>query len=82
MNARQRAAPLRLLQMQKGNTMNLVPYEQIAANAGISLRTVIRDVQRRLLTSHRLGGKVWIDADAAAGYIASRRAVKALRRQP
>ena len=59
--------------------MNLVPYEQIAAEAGISLRTVARDVQRRLLTSHKLNGKVWIDADAAAEYIAARKAAQALR---
>jgi hypothetical protein len=59
--------------------MHLVPYEKIVADAGISIRTVIRDVQRGLLTSRRLDGKVWIDADAAAEYLANRKAAKALR---
>jgi hypothetical protein len=56
--------------------MNLVPFEQIAMSAGVSLRTVARDVQRKLLTPYRQGRKALIDAEApaTADYLASRRA--------
>ena len=57
--------------------MNLVPFEQIAMSAGVSLRTVARDVQRKLLTPYRQGRKALIDAEApaTADYLARRRAV-------
>ena len=57
--------------------MNLVPFEQIALAAGVSLRTVARDVQRKLLTPYHQGRKALIDAEApaTANYIASRQAV-------
>jgi hypothetical protein len=56
--------------------MNLVSFEQIALAAGVSLRTVARDVKRRLLTPYKQGRKALIDAEApaTANYIASRRA--------
>jgi hypothetical protein len=56
--------------------VNLVPFEQIAMSAGVSLRTVARDVQRRLLVPYHPGRKALIDADAPAtsNYIANRRA--------
>jgi hypothetical protein len=56
--------------------MNLVPYETIAMSAGVSLRTVARDVKRRLLTPYKRGRKALIDleATATAKYIASRQA--------
>ena len=46
--------------------MNLVPFEQIAMAAGVSLCTVARDVQRRLLVPYKQGRKALIDADAPA----------------
>jgi excisionase family DNA binding protein len=61
--------------------MNLVSYEQIAASSGVSIRTIARDVKRRLLKAYRVGGKALIDADAAAEYIANRKAASALRSQ-
>jgi hypothetical protein len=56
--------------------MNLVPFEQIAMSAGVSLRTVARDVQRKLLVPYRQGRKALIDAEAPATerYLASRQA--------
>jgi hypothetical protein len=56
--------------------MNLVPFEQIAMSAGVSLRTVARDVQRKLLSPYHQGRKALIDAEAPATekYLASRRA--------
>jgi hypothetical protein len=56
--------------------MNLVSFEQIALAAGVSLRTVARDVKRRLLIPYRQGRKALSDAEAPATerYIASRRA--------
>jgi hypothetical protein len=56
--------------------MNLVPFEQIALAAGVSLRTVARDVKRRLLIPYRQGRKALIDAEApaTADYLASRQA--------
>jgi hypothetical protein len=56
--------------------MNLVPFEQIAMSAGVSLRTVARDVQRKLLVPYRQGRKALIDAEAPAtvDYLTSRRA--------
>jgi hypothetical protein len=56
--------------------MNLVPFEQIALAAGVSLRTVARDVKRRLLIPYKRGRKALIDLEATgtAKYIASRQA--------
>ena len=56
--------------------MNLVPFEQIAMSAGVSLRTVARDVQRKLLVPYKQGRKALIDAEApaTADYLARRRA--------
>jgi hypothetical protein len=56
--------------------MNLVPFEQIAMSAGVSLRTVARDVQRKLLVPYRQGRKALIDVEAPATerYLASRQA--------
>jgi hypothetical protein len=61
--------------------MNLVPFEQIAMSAGVSLRTVARDVQRKLLVPYRQGRKVLIDAEAPATerYLASRQAEAAAK---
>jgi hypothetical protein len=58
--------------------MNLVSFEQIALAAGVSLRTVARDVQRRLLIPYKQGRKALIDleATATAKYIASRQATQ------
>jgi hypothetical protein len=56
--------------------MNLVSFEQIALAAGVSLRTVARDVQRRLLIPYKQGRKALIDAEApaTADYLGRRRA--------
>jgi hypothetical protein len=56
--------------------MNLVPFEQIAMSAGVSLRTVARDVKRRLLIPYKQGRKALIDEEAPAtvNYLATRRA--------
>jgi hypothetical protein len=56
--------------------MNLVSFEQIALDAGVSLRTFARDVKRKLLTPYKQGRKALIDAEApaTADYLARRRA--------
>jgi hypothetical protein len=56
--------------------MNLVSFEQIALDAGVSLRTVARDVKRRLLIPYKQGRKALIDEEAPAtvDYLTSRRA--------
>jgi hypothetical protein len=61
--------------------MNLVPFEQIAMSAGVSLRTVARAGQRKLLVPYKQGRKALIDAEAPATerYLASRRAEAAAR---
>jgi hypothetical protein len=61
--------------------MDLVPFEQIALAAGVSLRTIARDVKRRLLTPYRQGRKALIDVKAPATerYLASRQAEAAAR---
>ena len=61
--------------------MNLVPYEQIALASGVTTRTIARDVKRGLLKPRRLDGKVLIDEDEVAEYIAGRKAAKVLRRK-
>jgi hypothetical protein len=53
--------------------MHLVPYEQIAVEAGVSVRTICRDVKRGKLRSYKVDGKALIDAGAAREYIAARR---------
>jgi excisionase family DNA binding protein len=54
--------------------MHLVPYEQIAVEAGVSVRTICRDVKRGKLRSYKVGGKALIDAGAAREYIADKAA--------
>jgi hypothetical protein len=56
--------------------MHLVSYEQIAVEAGVSVRTICRDVKRGKLRSYKVDGKALIDACAAQAqeYIADRRA--------
>ena len=61
--------------------MNLVPYEQIALASGVTTRTIARDVKKGLLKPRRLDGKVLIDADEVAEYIAGRKAAQVLRRK-
>jgi hypothetical protein len=53
--------------------MNLVPFEQIAVEAGVSARTICRDVKRGKLRSYKVDGKALIDAGAAREYIAGKR---------
>jgi hypothetical protein len=50
-------------------------------SAGVSLRTVARAVQRKLLVPYKQGRKALIDAEAPATerYLASRRAEAAAR---
>jgi hypothetical protein len=56
--------------------MHLLPYEQIAVEAGVSARTIARDVKRGKLRTYKVNGKALIDAGAAQAqeYIADRRA--------
>jgi hypothetical protein len=54
--------------------MHLLPYENIAVEAGVSVRTIARDVRRGKLKSYKVNGKSLIDAGAAQEYIASKRA--------
>ena len=56
--------------------MHLVPYEQIAVEAGVSVRTICRDVKRGELRSYKVDGKSLIDAGAAREYIADKRAAR------
>jgi hypothetical protein len=57
--------------------MHLVPYEQIAVEAGVSVRTICRDVKRGKLRSYKVDGKSLIDAGSAREYIADKAAAKA-----
>ena len=61
--------------------MNLVSFEQIALEAGVSVRTVARDVQRRLLSPYHQGRKALIDQDApaTADYISKHRLGREVR---
>lgn len=58
--------------------MKLVPFEQIAIAAGVSVRTVARATQGRLLTAYKQGRKALIDIEAPATekYIASWQATR------
>ncbi|HEY3912486.1 MAG TPA: hypothetical protein VGM07_21730 [Stellaceae bacterium] len=56
--------------------MHLVSYEHIAVEAGVSLRTIFRDLRRGRLRSHVIDGKSLIDADAAKEYVAQRHAAQ------
>ena len=55
--------------------------EQLAAEAGTSVSSVIRDIRKGLLTKLRdQAGRVSFDPDQAADYVAKRRAKKAAQR--
>jgi hypothetical protein len=58
--------------------MHLVPFEKIAVEAGVSVRTIARDVKRGKLRSYKVDGKSLIDAGAAQAqeYIAGRAAAR------
>jgi hypothetical protein len=62
--------------------MNPVPFEKIALEAGVTTRTIARDIARGLLSTRKLDGKVVIDAEAAdtVAYVERRRASKAFRK--
>jgi len=55
--------------------MNFTPIEQLAISAGVSLRTVYRDVKAGLLRTHKIDGKTKSKADHAARYVEQRKAV-------
>jgi predicted site-specific integrase-resolvase len=55
--------------------------EQLAAEAGTSVSSVVRDIKKGLLTKLRdQAGRVSFDADQASDYVAKRRAKKAAQR--
>jgi len=55
--------------------MNFTPIEQLAVLAGVSLRTVYRDVKAGLLRVQKIDGKTMIKSDHAARYVEQRKAV-------
>jgi hypothetical protein len=55
--------------------MNFTPIEQLAISAGVSLRTVYRDVKAGLLRTQKIDGRTMIKADNAARYVELRKAV-------
>jgi hypothetical protein len=55
--------------------MHFIPIEQLAVAAGVSLRTVYRDVKAGLLRTRKIDGRTMIKADAAARYIEQRKAL-------
>jgi hypothetical protein len=57
--------------------MHLVSFEQIAVEAGVSARTIARDVKRGKLRSYKVDGKALIDAGAAREYIADKHEARA-----
>ena len=48
--------------------MHLLPYENIAVEAGVSVRTIARDVRRGKLKSYKVNGKSLIDAGYNVDY--------------
>jgi hypothetical protein len=54
--------------------MHLITYEQVAADAGVCVRTICRDIKRGKLKAHKVAGRSLIDAGAAREYIAGKRA--------
>ena len=55
--------------------------ERLAAEAGTSVSSVIRDIKKGLLTKFRdQAGRVSFDLNQAADYVAKRRAKKAAQR--
>ena len=56
--------------------MQFVSPEQIAADAAVSIRTVLRDIASELLRSRKLDGRRVVEAKDAESYIAKRRAAK------
>jgi hypothetical protein len=55
--------------------MNFTPIEQLAVLAGVSLRTVYRDVTAGVLRTQKIDGKTMIKAEQAARYVEQRKAV-------
>ena len=55
--------------------MNFTPIEQLAILAGVSLRTVYRDVKAGLLRIQKIDGRTLIRADHAARYVEQRKAI-------
>jgi HTH domain len=53
--------------------LQLVSFERIAVEAGVSVRTIWRDVKRGKLKSVKVDGRSLIDAGAARQYIAGKR---------
>jgi hypothetical protein len=56
--------------------MHLLPYENIAVEAGVSVRTIWREVHRGKLKSYKVNGRSLIDAGAARDYIADKAAAR------
>ena len=55
--------------------MNFTPIELLAIQAGVSLRTVYRDVKAGLLRTQKIDGRTMIKADHAARYVEQRKAI-------
>lgn len=55
--------------------MNFTPIEQLAILAGVSLRTVYRDIKAGLLRMQKIDGRTMIKAEHAARYVEQRKAV-------
>jgi len=55
--------------------MNFTPIELLAIQAGVSLRTVYRDVKAGLLRTQKIDGKTMIKAEQAARYVEQRKAI-------
>jgi predicted site-specific integrase-resolvase len=59
--------------------VNFTPIEQLAISAGVSLRTVYRDVKAGLLRTQHIEGRTMIKADHAERYAEQRKAVAEAR---
>jgi predicted site-specific integrase-resolvase len=55
--------------------MNFTPIEQLAILAGVSLRTVYRDVKAGVLRTQKIDGRTMIKDDGAARYVEQRKAI-------
>jgi hypothetical protein len=59
----------------EANPMNFTPIELLAIQAGVSLRTVYRDVKAGVLRTQKIDGKTMLKAEHAAKYVEQRKAV-------
>jgi predicted DNA-binding transcriptional regulator YafY len=55
--------------------MNFTPIEHLAISAGVSLRTVYRDIKAGLLRTQKIDGRTMIKVEAAGRYVEQRKAV-------